>query len=278
MEQGIRIRTVILLWLLFSGFSFTNAQQISTVGEIYDYEVGDTFHFDFWATSPISGASWIKNITITNKSYSLNNDTVFYERAIAYQELSINPIIEFYNDTVIYTDLDSLINMGVIDTIYSNPQRYNGRLINGHHDWRYWGYWYIEYVIGCGRVYLYLNDDWDEIYSEEELIYYKKGDEEWGTPHVIVEVEELGRVNSSLKCYPNPFTTSTTIEYELTEPSLVQLSIYNAIGETIYVAQEGIKQQGKHSITWSPESLPEGMYYAVLRSEEGVSVVTMVKQ
>jgi len=278
MKQEIRIRTVILLWLLLSGVSFTNAQQISTVGEIYDYEVGDIFHFDFWATSPISGGSWIKNITITNKSYSLNNDTVFYERAIAYQELYPNSIIEFYNDTVLYTDLDSLINLGVIDSIYSNPQRYNGRLINGHHDWRYWGYWYIEYVIGCGRVYLYLNDDWDEIYSEEELIYYKKGDEEWGTPHVIVEVEELGRVNSSLKCYPNPFTTCTTIEYELTEPSRVQLRIYNAIGRVVYQAEDRNMAMGKHSFVWTADRLPEGLYYAVLKSEVGVSVVKMIKQ
>ena len=83
---------------------------------------------------------------------------------------------------------------------------------------------------------------------------------------------------SGCRVYPNPFTTSTTIEYELTEPSHVQLSIYNAIGETIYVAEEGILPQGKHTFSWTPERLPEGMYYAVLRSEEGVSVVKMVKQ
>jgi len=83
--------------------------------------------------------------------------------------------------------------------------------------------------------------------------------------------------DTPLTVYPNPFTTSTTIEYELTEPSHIQLTIYNAIGETIYVAQEGIKQQGKHSFTWSPKRLPEGMYYGVLRSEEGVSVVKMVR-
>ncbi|MCK4568893.1 MAG: T9SS type A sorting domain-containing protein [Bacteroidales bacterium] len=81
-----------------------------------------------------------------------------------------------------------------------------------------------------------------------------------------------------LNTYPNPFTTTTTIEYELTEPSRVQLSIYNAIGETIYVTEESLLPQGKHTFTWSPERLPQGMYYGVLRSEEGVSVVKMVKQ
>ena len=84
--------------------------------------------------------------------------------------------------------------------------------------------------------------------------------------------------DETISVFPNPFKTSTTIEYELKEPSHVQLSIYNVIGETIYKAEEGIMQQGKHTFTWSPGHLPEGMYYGVLRSEEGVWVVKMVKQ
>ena len=83
---------------------------------------------------------------------------------------------------------------------------------------------------------------------------------------------------TQINAYPNPFTTSTTIEYELSDPSHIQLTIYNAIGEVIHMAEDGIKQQGKHSFIWSPKRLPEGMYYAVLRSEEGVSVVKIIKQ
>ena len=81
-----------------------------------------------------------------------------------------------------------------------------------------------------------------------------------------------------LKLYPNPFTTSTTIEYELKEPSLVQVSIYNAIGEVVYQIEDRLMPQGIHTVTWSPGPLPPGLYYAVLRSAEGVSVVKMVKQ
>ena len=81
-----------------------------------------------------------------------------------------------------------------------------------------------------------------------------------------------------LSTYPNPFTTSTTIEYELTVPSYVQITIYNAIGEAIHLADEGRLSPGKHTYFWSPEGMPEGLYYAVLRSEGGVSVVKMLKQ
>jgi hypothetical protein len=101
----------------------------------------------------------------------------------------------------------------------------------------------------------------------------------------IVEVEEACTVGileseseTQLSAYPNPFTTFTTIEYELTEPTHVQLTIYNAIGGEVYTAEDRLMAEGKHSFVWSTDRLPEGMYYAVLRSEEGVSVVKIVKQ
>ena len=86
------------------------------------------------------------------------------------------------------------------------------------------------------------------------------------------------RSTAQLTTHPNPFITSTTIEYELIEPSHVQLTIYNAIGEVVHMAENRMMQQGKHSFIWTADRLPEGLYYAVFRSEEGVSVVKMVKQ
>jgi len=83
---------------------------------------------------------------------------------------------------------------------------------------------------------------------------------------------------TQLSAYPNPFTTSTKIEYELTQPSHILLTIYNTIGEVVLQADEGTLPPGKHTFTWTPERLSEGLYYAVLRSEEGVSVIKMLKQ
>ena len=85
-------------------------------------------------------------------------------------------------------------------------------------------------------------------------------------------------VNSRMSTYPNPFTTFTTIEYELSEISNIQFTIYNVIGEVVYQAVDRMMPQGKHSFTWSADRLPEGLYYGVLRSGEGVSVVKIIKQ
>lgn len=80
------------------------------------------------------------------------------------------------------------------------------------------------------------------------------------------------------RAYPNPFTTSTTIEYELNTVSKIQITIYNSLGEEVFFADEGMMHPGRHTVSWPlSNKVPAGLYYAVLRSEKGVSVVKMIK-
>lgn len=72
------------------------------------------------------------------------------------------------------------------------------------------------------------------------------------------------------KVYPNPFTTSTTIEYELKKPELVTISIFNHLGEQVEVIQEQ-QSAGKQQVIWHAESLPAGMYYFRLQSGEQIA-------
>jgi hypothetical protein len=121
------------------------------------------------------------------------------------------------------------------------------------------------------------------IYLSEEGYLYAASRSDYGhtlfrTNNPIVGLTELETQQNHLTAYPNPFTTSTTIEYELKEISNIQFTVYNVMGETVYHAEYSLMPQGSHTVTWSPGHLPEGMYYAVLRSEEGVEVVKMIKQ
>jgi len=94
---------------------------------------------------------------------------------------------------------------------------------------------------------------------------------------ILTGIDEIDG-DKSLSAYPNPFATATTIVYELTKPSRVQLTVYNVIGGVVYQAEDRLMAVGKYSFIWSAESLPEGLYYVVLRSEQGVSVMKIVKQ
>jgi hypothetical protein len=81
-----------------------------------------------------------------------------------------------------------------------------------------------------------------------------------------------------LSCFPNPFTTCTTIEFELYSRSNIQFTVYNSIGEVVYQHEEQNLAPGYHSITPQLQHLPAGLYYSVLWSENGVSVVKIIKQ
>lgn len=64
--------------------------------------------------------------------------------------------------------------------------------------------------------------------------------------------------------YPNPFSTSTTLSYELKQPSTVQLSVFNQLGQLVHQKSED-QSQGKQHLQWDAQSQPEGMYYFTLQ-------------
>ena len=179
-----KIAVLIFLFLLTGNASIS--QEISTTGEIYDFETGDIFHFGESTSSTYK----ISNIEILNKYYSVDHDTVYYVRKInAKRNSQENPswIFENYIDTVNYFNLDSLVNQGDINTVYSTEELYNNRLIN----FKYYsgpGYEYsYRFVAGCG-VARYHYYGWDGSTSWEmadKLVYFKKGDEIWGLPNPV---------------------------------------------------------------------------------------------
>jgi len=74
-----------------------------------------------------------------------------------------------------------------------------------------------------------------------------------------------------IQTYPNPFTTSTTITYELLQLSTVQITIYNHLGAQIEVIEKS-QPQGLQKVVWSPVNLPNGVYY--IRLQVGRQVAT----
>lgn len=62
--------------------------------------------------------------------------------------------------------------------------------------------------------------------------------------------------------YPNPFNPSTTINYDLPEPSRVSLVIYDVLGRKVIELENGMKEAGYHSSTWNANKVASGVYFA----------------
>jgi Secretion system C-terminal sorting domain len=76
--------------------------------------------------------------------------------------------------------------------------------------------------------------------------------------------------------YPDPFNSQTTITFELPKAGKTSVEVYNVIGQRVAVLANGRYQAGVHTVSWSPDGTPNGLYFYVLRSGLFQSVKQMV--
>jgi len=67
--------------------------------------------------------------------------------------------------------------------------------------------------------------------------------------------------------YPNPFNPSTNIEFNIPEQALVNLSVYNLLGEKVATIVNEIMESGNHKIVFDASTLASGVYLVKMTSE-----------
>jgi len=84
-----------------------------------------------------------------------------------------------------------------------------------------------------------------------------------------LEVEESGQRPVQYRLaqnYPNPFNPETIIEYEISEQTLVKLTLYDALGREVMQLANEIKPAGLYSLKLSGSALSSGVYFYVLEA------------
>ncbi len=79
--------------------------------------------------------------------------------------------------------------------------------------------------------------------------------------------------------YPNPFSNTTTIPYDLKEDSNVTLEIYTILGEKIVVLVDEDQVKGPHWVDFNAENLSSGIYLYKLKVNSYVETgkLTLIK-
>lgn len=72
--------------------------------------------------------------------------------------------------------------------------------------------------------------------------------------------------------YPNPFNPATTIGYEISHRTHVELKIYDVMGREVAELINGYRHAGTHSIVWDARSFASGVYYYRLRAGDFTAV------
>lgn len=212
--------TFIILILITSHIKDLKSQDFSTRGEIYDYEVGDVFHYNseafFYGNK---GFQDVTNIEIIGKYYSDQQDTINYIRAIQNKRRELNNgnfgswEYSYFNDSISYDNLDSIIFIcyDFQCNTYSDSNYYNGRLINRYFKQNIGENIYEKYVVGCGRAEYKLSLP-NSYGVDSALVYYKKGNEEWGQ-QLIVGISDQQNNEEVFEIYPNPTESNFQIKY-----------------------------------------------------------------
>lgn len=273
-----------------------------TAREIFDFDINDEFHnwVNFWTSSSITDYKTI--MTVIGKEW-LSEDIVMYTKKRCGRKLYyVNMIADttyYYDDTITETiDFNNITSMSLDalsesytesgDSLYKDYQvtyqdfyedfgrrtknTYGGYFSEYPHDCiqeiitkksaniKDYGFLY-GYADGLGGP--YYQDDWGMYHSG--LVYYKKGDENWGTPFNCDSLltgyfENPEDLRANL--YPNPFHDFTRLSIDNPENKDYQFQLFNSMG--VLVRESHFQT---NDLIIPRENLGNGIYFYLLSTD-----------
>ena len=82
--------------------------------------------------------------------------------------------------------------------------------------------------------------------------------------------------NHPTKIYPNPFSQSTSIKFTSSDRAFTQVSIRNLLGSEVARLFTGSLDAGEHVFSWDAQSMPPGMYVAMVKIGGEVREIPMM--
>jgi hypothetical protein len=90
-------------------------------------------------------------------------------------------------------------------------------------------------------------------------------------------VKNISSNETTLSCYPNPFSKSTSIAYSIEKAGKVSIAVYNSVGQMVVTLVNGdIEQTGSHTMAFNAEGLRAGIYHCVLTTDDKAIVCKLL--
>ncbi len=89
------------------------------------------------------------------------------------------------------------------------------------------------------------------------------------TTNTAVEDHLVSSFEYRLTTYPNPFNSSTTVEYHVPGPDNVSLKIYDILGREVTALPGGMRTPGVHRVEFDASGYPAGLYFLELETAKG---------
>jgi hypothetical protein len=76
-----------------------------------------------------------------------------------------------------------------------------------------------------------------------------------------VDGDEMVLSDQLVNSYPNPFNPSTTVQFELSEPTQVRLEVFDVVGRRVKILAAEQYPAGQHFVTFRADNLSSGIYF-----------------
>jgi ELWxxDGT repeat protein len=113
-------------------------------------------------------------------------------------------------------------------------------------------------------------------------LYFSANDAEHGRelwvfePAENISLDARNDFGASLIVYPNPFSVSTIISYELPGACEVRLEILNMLGKKITTLVNEPQNPGIHEVEWNAAGVKPGIYFCKLKTDNFEKVIKLV--
>lgn len=282
----MRLRFVkysIVLQFIFSSFNLLAQDSLLTVGEVYDFEIGDIFQYEYhyYGSNPPEGEIY----EILNKWYSVNMETINYARKITHYLWKYAALPEphaYYALTYAYDTLSK----SYLDSYFSLTDSLD-HYYHGYCDSLCVSYRYVynpsfepsggqdDYSKGLGQVY-HEEFDWSEPYYffSKTLNYYKKSGVECNAQNYVLGIESNKSVESPNLLFPNPTNGLFSITVDKPIHSLLVFDISGKV-----VSSVNFNQQNLLNYQVNITNQVEGVYFVLISHKDGTySFNKVVKQ
>ncbi|MCK4407063.1 MAG: T9SS type A sorting domain-containing protein [Bacteroidales bacterium] len=142
-----------------------------------------------------------------------------------------------------------------------------------------------------GSFYMSYSIPWYDGINTLMYIYYSNDTAKTFTEYVHildenfpVSIQENNNLFENIQLsqnYPNPFSTSTNIEFNISKESKIEINVYNINGQLVIQLLNKNLPAGQHNISWdgtneTGQQLKSGIYFYRLKTDEGVFRKKMV--
>ncbi len=95
----------------------------------------------------------------------------------------------------------------------------------------------------------------------------------WNLP-AISDAPVAGNIDHgmAISCTPNPASSELVISYQMSSPSVIRMSLVDAIGRTVSVLVDKAVEAGVHRLPLKADDLQPGIYYCYAQKDGQVSV------